>query len=174
MITQMSQRAETAAYLAGTGRGRSLVTLKTEDTLFSQGERADCVFYLQTGGVKLTAVSNRGDRAIIRLISTGDFVGEESVAGNTNRLRTTTATAVTPCNALKIEGPEIIRMMHENPAFGDAFRNFLVNRIIRTQADLANQRATSPEEWPHCAVLTGETDIPDLTRLDHVARGMTR
>lgn len=84
-------------FLASSGLGRMLVSLKAKKTFFSQGNPADCVFYLQTGRAKLTVISERGKEATITLLAPGDFVGEESIA-SVPGLRLATATATTECN----------------------------------------------------------------------------
>jgi CRP/FNR family transcriptional regulator, cyclic AMP receptor protein len=136
---------DAAAFLANTGLGRQIVQLKTKHTFFSQGNPADSVFYLQRGRVKLTVVSKNGKEATIALLSAGDFVGEESIAGAVG-LRLATATAITACTALKIERMEMIRVLHEEHAFSDLFLKFLLARSMRTQADLVDQLFNSSEK----------------------------
>jgi CRP/FNR family cyclic AMP-dependent transcriptional regulator len=96
------------------------VHFKPRAPFFSQGNSADCVFYLQSGRAKVTVVSNSGKEATITLLSAGDFIREESIAGALG-LRMATATAVTTCTALKIERDEMIRVLHEEHAFSDLF-----------------------------------------------------
>jgi CRP/FNR family transcriptional regulator, cyclic AMP receptor protein len=134
-----------AIFLANAGLGRKLVRLKAKQIFFSQGHPADCVFYLQTGRVKLTVVSERGKEATITLLSAGDFVGEESIAGVPG-LRLASATAITACTALRIERDEMIRVMHEQHAFSDLFLKFLLARGMRTQADLVDQLFNNSEK----------------------------
>jgi CRP/FNR family cyclic AMP-dependent transcriptional regulator len=132
-------------FLARAGVGRRIVTLKPKHAFFSQGGLADSVFYLQKGRVKVTVVSERGKEATITLLSAGDFIGEESIAGVAG-LRLSTATAITGCTALKIERSEMIRVMHEEHAFSDLFLTFLLSRSMRTQADLVDQLFNSSEK----------------------------
>jgi CRP-like cAMP-binding protein len=100
---------------------------------------------LQKGRAKLAVVSAAGKEATITLLSTGDFVGEESLAGAVG-LRLATATAINACTALKIERAEMIRVMHEEHAFSDLFLKFLLARSMRTQADLVDQLFNSSEK----------------------------
>ena len=116
-----------------------------KDTFFSQGDLADTVFYLQRGRAKLTVVSVKGKEATIALLAAGDFVGEESLASIPG-LRLATASAVNSCAALKITRDEMIRVMHEEPAFADFFVKFLLTRSMRTQADLVDQLFNSSEK----------------------------
>jgi CRP/FNR family transcriptional regulator, cyclic AMP receptor protein len=134
-----------AEFLANAGLGRRIVDLKAGDTFFSQGDAADSVFYLQKGRAKLTVVSQNGKEATITLLSNGDFVGEESLAGVVG-LRLATATAVNNCTALKISRLEMIRVMHDEHSFADIFLKFLLSRSMRTQADLVDQLFNSSEK----------------------------
>jgi CRP-like cAMP-binding protein len=134
-----------AVFLAHEGLGRRIIELKPRQTFFAQGDSADAIFYLQSGRAKLTVVSKRGKEATITLLSAGDFVGEESLA-TVPGLRLATATAVNPCVALKITREEMIRQMHDEPAFADVFVRFLLARSMRSQADLVDQLFNSSEK----------------------------
>jgi len=119
--------------------------LNPDEAFFSQGHPADSIFYLQKGRAKLTVVSSNGKEATISLLTVGDFVGEESLA-SVGGLHMSTATAITACSALKIERPEMVRIMHEEHAFSDLFLKFLLARSMRTQADLVDQLFNSSEK----------------------------
>ena len=134
-----------AAFLANAGLGRRIVQVKAKQSFFSQGNTADSIFYLQKGRAKLTVVSTNGKEATITLLTAGDFVGEESIAGAVG-LRLATATAITACTALKIERAEMLRVLHEEHAFSDLFLKFLLARSMRTQADLVDQLFNSSEK----------------------------
>ena len=136
---------DAAAFLANTGLGRRIVQVKPKLVFFSQGNSADSIFYLQKGRAKLTVVSKNGKEATITLLSAGDFIGEESIAGAVG-LRLATATAITACTALKIERGEMLRVLHEEHAFSDLFLKFLLARSMRTQADLVDQLFNSSEK----------------------------
>ena len=138
-------RFDPAVFLAQAGLGRRVVQVKPKQAFFSQGDPADCVFYLQSGRAKLTVISKEGKEATIALLAAGDFVGEESMAG-TPGLRMATATAIAPCTALKIERAEMIRVMHEEHTFSDLFLKFLLERCMRAQADLVDQLFNSSEK----------------------------
>jgi CRP/FNR family transcriptional regulator, cyclic AMP receptor protein len=145
MTAPKSTTFDPAVFLANAGLGRRIVQLKPKQALFSQGNPADSIFYLQKGRAKLTVVSKNGKEATITLLSTGDFVGEESIAGAPG-LRLATATAISACSALRIERVEMIRVMHEEHAFSDLFLKFLLARSMRTQADLVDQLFNSSEK----------------------------
>jgi CRP/FNR family transcriptional regulator, cyclic AMP receptor protein len=132
-------------FLAEAGLGRRLVHVKPKQAFFSQGSRADSIFYLQRGRAKLTVVSQKGKEATITLLSPGDFIGEESLATLGGR-HMTTASAITACTALEIEREEMVRMMHEEPSFSDLVLRFLLVRSMRTQADLIDQLFNSSEK----------------------------
>src|ERR1019366_4975653 len=100
MIASEDSKFDPLAFLASSGLGRTLVSLKAKETFFSQGDPADCVFYLRTGHAKLTVVSERGKEATITLLGPGDFIGEESIAAIPG-LRMATATTLTACTALR-------------------------------------------------------------------------
>jgi CRP/FNR family cyclic AMP-dependent transcriptional regulator len=133
------------AFLAEAGLGRRMVQLKPKQPFFSQGDPADSLFYLQRGRAKLTVVSKNGKEATISLLTTGDFIGEESLATLGGR-HLTTATAITACNALEIQRDEMVRVMHDESAFSELFLRFLLVRSMRTQADLIDQLFNSSEK----------------------------
>jgi CRP/FNR family transcriptional regulator, cyclic AMP receptor protein len=146
LVTDSNQQLfDPEAFLANAGLGRRIVQLKAGEAFFSQGSEADSIFYLQRGRAKLTVVSAAGKEATITLLSAGDFVGEESIAGAMGR-RLATATAINACTALKIERGEMIRVMHEEHAFSDLFLKFLLARSMRAQADLVDQLFNSSEK----------------------------
>jgi CRP/FNR family cyclic AMP-dependent transcriptional regulator len=134
-----------ATFLATAGLGRTIIELKAKQTFYCQGDPADSVFYLQKGRAKVTVVSQKGKEATITLLTAGEFVGEGSLAAITG-LRMSTATAMNTCTALKISRNEMIRVMHDEPAFADLFLKFLLARSMRTQADLVDQLFNSSEK----------------------------
>ena len=136
---------DAAAFLMSAGLGRRIVELAPSQSFFSQGDRSDSVFYLQRGRAKLTVVSQAGKEATITLLSVGDFVGEGALAAVPG-LRLSTATAITACTALKITREEMARVMHEEQDFSDLFMRFLLDRSMRTQADLVDQLFNSSEK----------------------------
>jgi CRP-like cAMP-binding protein len=140
-----STEFDPATFLADAGIGRKTVELKPNETFFCQGDKADAVFYLQRGRAKLTVVSQAGKEATITLLAASDFVGEESLAAIVG-LRLATATAVNTCTALRIGRDEMVRVMHDEPAFADVFLKFLLARSMRTQADLVDQLFNSSEK----------------------------
>jgi CRP/FNR family transcriptional regulator, cyclic AMP receptor protein len=119
--------------------------LKPKEAFFSQGNRADSIFYIHKGRAKLTVVSMNGKEATITILAVGDFVGEESLA-SVGGVRMATATAITSCTALKIERQEMVRVMREEHSLSDLFLKFLLGRSMRSQADLIDQLFNSSEK----------------------------
>lgn len=133
------------AFLEQAGVGRTLVNLKKDQVLFSQGDEADAVFYIKKGALKLTVVSPRGKEATVALLEAGNFVGESCIAV-AERVRLVTARALTRCALMRIERKEMVRVVHEERAFADVFVSFLLERNVRIQADLVDQLFNSSEK----------------------------
>jgi CRP/FNR family transcriptional regulator, cyclic AMP receptor protein len=170
--SKKADKFDTATFLANAGLGRTIVELRPKQAFYCQGDAADSVFYLQKGRAKVTVVSERGKEATITLLSSGEFVGESTLAAIAG-LRMSTATAMTTCTALKISRNEMIRVMHDEPAFADMFLKFLLARSMRTQADLVDQLFNSSEKRLARILLLmaefgkpgePETFIPDITQ----------
>jgi len=138
-------RFDLAHFLACAGVGRRIIHCDPKGALFSQGDSADSVFYLQSGRLKVTVVSANGKEATITLLSAGDFIGEDALNGAAEH-RSTTVTAITPSNAMRITRSEMIRVMHDEHAFSDLFLSHLLARSMRTQADLVDQLFNSSEK----------------------------
>jgi CRP/FNR family transcriptional regulator, cyclic AMP receptor protein len=133
------------AFLAQSGLGRTIVDLKKKQTVFSQGDPADAVFYIQHGKIRLSVISSGGKEAIIALLGEGDFLGEECIA-NAHTLRMATAETITGASVLKIERQEMVRALHEQHAISDIFVAYLLSRNLRVQEDLVDQLFNSSEK----------------------------
>ena len=125
--------------------GRTLVDLKKNHVLFSQGDVADAVFYIQKGNIKLTVVSPKGKEATVALLEAGNFVGESCVAA-AEHIRMVTAVALSRCKLMRIERHEMVRVLHEEHAFSDVFVTFLLARNVRIQEDLVDHLFNSSEK----------------------------
>src|SRR5437660_8488939 len=134
-----------SAFLAQAGLGRVIVALKKKQIIFSQGERAEAIFYVQHGKVRLSVISSGGKEATIALLGEGDFLGEECIA-NSQPLRMATAVAMTEGTLLKIDKAEMARALHEQHAFSDLFVAYLLSRNRRVQEDLVDQLFNSSEK----------------------------
>src|SRR5260370_27087361 len=133
------------AFLANAGIGRTLRHYSPRECIFSQGERADAVFYIQNGTVRLSVVSTHGKEATISVLGHGGFLGEGCIASD-QPIHMTTATATTSCSVLKIEKKEMLRVLHEEHRFSDMFVAYLLGRHNRTQSDLVDQLFNSTEK----------------------------
>jgi len=134
-----------ARCLAAAGVTQRVVNVKAGHIFFSQGSHADAIFFLDAGRAKLTVVSERGKEATVTLLSPGDFIGEESLAGLAE-VHIATAAAVTPCRALKFDRMEMVRLLHEQHEFSDIFLKFVLLRGVRTQEDLIDQLFNNSEK----------------------------
>jgi CRP-like cAMP-binding protein len=132
-------------FLEKAGVGRNLVELKKNQVLFSQGDAADAVFYIEKGNIKLSVVSQRGREATVAILESGNFVGESCIAAS-ERVRMVTATALTRATLMRIERQEMIRVLREEHAFADVFVSVLLERNVRIQADLVDQLFNSSEK----------------------------
>ena len=131
-------------FLATIGEGRKVVAFPKKQTIFSQGDAADAVFYIQEGKVRLTVVSKIGKEATLGILSAGDFFGEGSLAGQT--LRMGSAAAMTDCEVMRIDKKAMILALHQEHTFSDLFTAYLLARNIRYEADLVDQLFNSSEK----------------------------
>ncbi len=144
MSSPIDRSFDPAVFLASAGLGRSVSKFAPGATIFSQGDPADCVFYMQSGEAKLTVIADSGKEATITRLATGQFFGEESITANAG-LRMASAIAVTACTALAIQPQEMIRVLHEEHSFSDLFLTLLLGRSVQTQTDLVDQLFNSKE-----------------------------
>ncbi len=117
---------------------------KKGQALFSQGDSADSIFQIQKGKVKLTVVSSQGKEAVIALLAGGDFAGEGCLVGQARRVAT--ATTMTDCVTLRLEKPEMVRMLHDEPVFSEQFLHYVLARNIRVEEDLVDHLFNSSEK----------------------------
>jgi CRP-like cAMP-binding protein len=131
-------------FLATIGEGRKVVAFPKKQTIFSQGDAADAVFYIQQGKVKLMVAADNGKEATLGILSAGDFFGEGSLAGQT--LRMGFATAMTDCELLRIDKKAMMLALHREHTFSDLFVAYLLARNIRYEEDLVDQLFNSSEK----------------------------
>lgn len=132
------------SFLATEGEGRSLTLYRGDELIFVQGDLADDVFYIRSGKVKLTVNSENGKEAVIAILERGNYFGEGCLGGQ--ETRTSTATALSNCSILRLEKALVVRQLHEEPAFSEAFVSFLLSRNIRLEDDLVDQLFNSSEK----------------------------
>ena len=126
--TKSSREFDPHAFLATIGEGRKAMLFPKKQTIFAQGDRADAVFYLQTGKVKLTVVSKTGKEATIGILSDGSFFGEGSLAGQP--LRMGSAAAMTDCAVMRIDKKAMVDVLHREHELSDLFVAYLLARNV--------------------------------------------
>jgi CRP/FNR family transcriptional regulator, cyclic AMP receptor protein len=131
-------------FLAKVGEGKTIAEYSKDQMVFSQGDPANAVFYIQRGKVKLTVVSNAGKEAVIALLGAGDFLGEGCLAAQP--LRMATATAISSSSIVRLEKAAIIRVLHEESAFSEMFLAYVLSRNMRIEEDLVDQLFNSSEK----------------------------
>jgi len=132
------------SFLAKVGKGRRIGKYRKNQVIFSQGDLADEIFYIQKGQVKVTVVSDLGKEAVVAIVPVNEFFGEGCLAGQTHRLAT--AVAMTETVVMQLERAAIVRVIHEEPAFSEMFIAHLLNRTLRVEADLVDQLFNSSEK----------------------------
>jgi CRP/FNR family cyclic AMP-dependent transcriptional regulator len=132
------------AFLHSAGVARKVRKFKRTEVVYSQGDAAKSIMYLQAGGIKLSVVNEVGKEAVVAILEPGDFFGEGCLAGQPIRMGT--ATAVTPTVVLEIEKVEMFKVLHEQHAFSDRFLTFMLARNIRIEQDLIDQLFNSSEK----------------------------
>jgi CRP/FNR family cyclic AMP-dependent transcriptional regulator len=132
------------AFLDSAGVERTIKEFKKKDVVYSQGDAAKSVMYLQEGGVKLSVLSEAGKEAVVAILGPGDFFGEGCMAGQPVRMGT--ATAVGPSTVLVIDKAAMFKVLHEQHALSDRFIGFMLARNIRIEEDLVDQLFNSSEK----------------------------
>jgi len=132
------------AFLSKVNGGRVISKYQRNQIVYTQGEPADSVFYIQSGKVKKTVVSEQGKEAVVALLGTGDFVGEGCLTGEP--LRLATVSAMTECVIARISKVDITRVILEEPAFAELFIAHLLARNLRAEEDLVDQLFNSSEK----------------------------
>lgn len=131
-------------FLSKAEKGKVTVSSPKKQIIFSQGDTADAVFYIQAGKVKVTVVSEHGKEAVIAILERGAFLGESCLVGET--VRTATATTLEDSRIVCIDKIVMVRMLHEQPTFAQAFMSYLLVHSIRVQEDLVDQLFNSSEK----------------------------
>ena len=132
------------SFLAKVGEGRSIGKYSKDQVLFSQGDLADAVFYIQKGKVKVTVVSQQGKEAVVAILGPDEFFGEGCLAGQPRRIAN--VAAMTDAVIMRLEKAAVVRVIHQEPAFSEMFIARLLARAIRVEADLVDQLFNSSEK----------------------------
>ena len=132
------------AFLSTIGKGRDMMSFQKKDKIFAQGDSRDGLFFVQTGRVQLTVVTENGREATLGILGEGDFFGEGGLAGQL--LRMSSATALTDCVLLHVERAAMMQAMSVEPKLSALFVKYLLKRNIRYQDDLVDQLFNSSEK----------------------------
>jgi CRP/FNR family transcriptional regulator, cyclic AMP receptor protein len=171
-IRRRKKRAfDCQAFLDSSGLARKVVEYRRSERIYTQGQAAVTILYIQKGGVKLSVVNEVGKEAVVAMLAPGDFFGEGGLAGQVVRMGT--ATAITPTTLLVIEKREMIRVLHAEHEFSDRFVAYMLSRNIRIEQDLVDQLFNSSEKRLARTLLLlaryGKQDKPE-TKLPKVSQ----
>jgi CRP/FNR family transcriptional regulator, cyclic AMP receptor protein len=142
--SQRKSAFDAKVFLDTSGAARKVIEFKKAELVYSQGDAARSIMYLQSGRIKLSVVNEVGKEAVVAMLEPGDFFGEGCLAGQPVRIGT--ATAITPSAVLDIEKSEMFKVLHEQHAFSDRFLTFMLARNIRIEEDLIDQLFNSSEK----------------------------
>src|ERR1700737_4509171 len=131
-------------FLAKVGEGKTISKYRKDQIVFSQGQVANAVFYIQQGKIKLTVVSEQGKEAVVAVLGPGHFFGEGCLNGHPLRIATTRA--MEECVVTRIEKATMIATIHNEPDFSELFMSYLLNRNSRIEEDLIDQLFNSSEK----------------------------
>jgi CRP/FNR family cyclic AMP-dependent transcriptional regulator len=131
-------------FLATVGEGRTLATYQKNQIVFSQGDVADSVFYVETGKVKISVLSEQGKEAVVAIHGPENFFGEGCLTGQPRRLATAAAMAETI--VMRIDKASIVRVLHDEPRFAELFMSYLLTRNARVEEDLVDHLFNSSEK----------------------------
>jgi CRP/FNR family cyclic AMP-dependent transcriptional regulator len=163
MIPAQNGAADPEAIIARIDGGRSEAKYQRDQIVFSQGDPADGIFYVQSGRVKVTVVSEEGKEAVVAILPAGSFCGEECLSGHT--LRFSTVRALTECALVRMAKANIARALHSDRQFAELFTVYLIRRNISVMEDLADQLLNSTEKRLARLLLIlanyGKEDRPD-------------
>jgi CRP-like cAMP-binding protein len=144
MATKRRPSFNPKAFLAKVGEGRRIDRYRKDQIVFSQGEPADAVFYIQKGKVKVTVVSEQGKEAVVAILGANEFFGEGCLAGQVQRIAT--VASMTDSVIMQLQKSAVVDVIHQEPAFSEMFIAHLLGRTIRVEADLVDQLFNSSEK----------------------------
>jgi CRP/FNR family transcriptional regulator, cyclic AMP receptor protein len=135
---------DASAFLTKIENGKSTRAYRNKQVVFSQGDPADAVFFIESGKVKLTVVSTRGKEAVIGVLERGSFFGEGSLAGQP--LRIATASAIQASSIIRVARTTMVDLLHREPEVAELFIAYLLSRNVRIEEDLVDQLFNSSEK----------------------------
>jgi CRP/FNR family transcriptional regulator, cyclic AMP receptor protein len=131
-------------FLATVERGRTVSNYRKDQVIFSQADPADAVFYIQKGKVKIAVTSEQGKEAVVAVLGAGEFFGEGCLVGQP--LRLAAARVMTDSAVMRVEKAQMVRVLHDQPSFGELFLSYVLTRNSRVEADLVDQLFNSSEK----------------------------
>jgi CRP/FNR family transcriptional regulator, cyclic AMP receptor protein len=132
------------AFLAKVADGQTVTNYAERQAVFAQGDPADSIFYIHSGKVKVTVLSNQGKEAVIAILGNGQFFGEGCLAGQSHRMGS--VIAITECTVTRLEKRVVVQVLHDEPGFSALFLTYLLARNVRMEADLVDQLFNSSEK----------------------------
>jgi CRP/FNR family transcriptional regulator, cyclic AMP receptor protein len=161
--SKLADSFDPRVFLDTAGVARKIAEFRRGESIYSQGEAADSVMYVQKGGVKFTVVNGSGKEAVVAMFGQNDFFGEGCMAGQSVRMGT--ATAITPSTILVIDKNELLRVLHAERELSDYFITYMLSHNIRVEEDLIDQLFNSSEKRLARALLLlaryGKREHPD-------------
>jgi CRP/FNR family cyclic AMP-dependent transcriptional regulator len=163
MVQSKRRGSNPEAIIARMNGGKTKAKYQRDQIVYSQGDAADSVFYIQSGKVKVAVVSEEGKEAIVAILLPGSFCGEECLTGH--KLRMTTVNTLTDCALIRMAKASVVRALHDDHQFSELFTAYLMERNIRVQEDLVDQLLNSTEKRLARLLLIlanyGKEDRPD-------------
>jgi CRP/FNR family transcriptional regulator, cyclic AMP receptor protein len=144
MVAKAKPPFDPKVFLSKVNGGKVISDYRKDQIVYTQGEPADSVFYIQSGKVRKTVISEQGKEAVVALLGSGNFFGEGCLTGEP--LRLSTVAAMTQCVIARIAKADITRVIHEEPAFAELFIAHLLARNNRVEEDLVDQLFNSSEK----------------------------
>jgi CRP/FNR family cyclic AMP-dependent transcriptional regulator len=131
-------------FLSHVSDGLTIAKYKKRQVVYTQGDVADAIFYLQSGRLKLAVVSSRGKEAVVAIVSANEFFGEGCLAGQLRRL--STVSTLIDAVVVRVGKPAFVRVLHQEPSFAALFTSYLLARTLRVESDLVDQLFNSSEK----------------------------
>jgi CRP/FNR family cyclic AMP-dependent transcriptional regulator len=163
VVNQNKAHTSDPEFILARMKGKSELSYSRNHIAYSQGEPASFVFYIRTGSLRVTVVSEKGKEAVVAILQPGSFCGEECLTGH--KLRAATVTALTECTLIRMPKASIVHALHDDSEFFELFTTYLMERNIRVQEDLVDQLLNSTEKRLARLLLIlanyGKEDRPD-------------
>jgi CRP-like cAMP-binding protein len=137
MASGRALMTDSAGLLKRIGNQKTIQSYKNKESIFTQGDAADAMFFIENGNVKLTVVSQAGKKAVIAILRRGDFFGEGCLVRNA--LRISSAAALHPSTVSRVKSATFARLIRRDAAFSNHFVSYLVSRVGRIEEDYADQ-----------------------------------